>query len=70
MLCIYTHCILKEINIMDDDRRKITLGNYETVRAFVKNAILDLLLTCVSNSTSHELYRSGFGHKHKKKLLK
>ena len=48
---------------------EVTVGNFQAVRGFVSNTVLDCRQS-VSMTVLHEFYRTDFGHKHEKKLKK
>ena len=62
----YTRCISEKTNSVDEDKAEITFGNYEAVKVFVNDAIIDRC-NAVSMRKLLELYGTGFGQENEKK---
>ena len=56
----------KKTNSVDEDKAEITFGNYEAVKVFVNDAIIDRC-NAVSMRKLLELYGTGFGQENEKK---
>ena len=62
----YTRCISEKTNSVDEDKVEITFGNYEAVKVFVNDAIIDRC-NAVSMRKLLELYGTGFGQENERK---
>ena len=62
----YTRCILEKTNSVDEDKAEITFGNYEAVKVFVSDAIIDRC-NAVSMRKLLELYGTGFRQENERK---
>ena len=62
----YTRCISEKTNSVDEDKAEITFGNYEAVKVFVNDAIIDHCIA-VSMRKLLELYGTGFGQENERK---
>ena len=62
----YTRCISEKTNSVDEDKAERTFGNYEAVKVFVNDAIIDRC-NAVSMRKLFELYGTGFGQENEKK---
>ena len=62
----YTWCISEKTNSVDEDKAEITFGNYEALKVFVNNAIIDRC-NAVSMRKLLEIYGTDFGQENERK---